>query len=73
MVVVSTTGRVGRSSYQEVLREHWTVSSRDPSVNGVVLHVDAAGLLAVARLIGDGLRDVGREVGRVPGLLVRRH
>lgn len=49
------------------------MSSRDPPVNGLVLHVDAAGLVAVARLLGDGLRDVGREVGRVPGLLVRRH
>lgn len=38
-------------------------------MNGIVLHVDAAGLVAVARMLGDGLR----EVGRVPGLLVRRH
>lgn len=38
-------------------------------MNGLVLHVDTAGLLAVARLVGDGVRDVGRELGRV---LVRR-
>lgn len=49
------------------------MSSRDLLVNGLVLHVDPAGLLACARLLGDGLRDVGREVGRVPALLVRRH
>lgn len=45
------------------------MSSGDRVVNGLVLHLDAAGLVAVARLLGDGLR----EVGRVPGLLVRRH
>lgn len=38
-------------------------------MTGLVLHVNTAGLVAVARLVGDGLR----EVGRVPGLLVRRH
>lgn len=53
------------------------MSTREPRVTGLVLHVDPAGILAVARLLGDGLRDAGREVGRLPGLvpgrLVRRH
>jgi hypothetical protein len=48
-----------------VLDEHSTVSSRSPIVNGLALHVDTAGLLAVARLVGDGVLGVGREVGRV--------
>ena len=45
---------------------------RSPVVNGLVLHVDTAGLLAVARLVGDGVRDVGREVGREVGRVLGR-